>query len=102
LSCARTHERLCLRRSVNPQDLDEVRDFAQMAEGVARGFVVAAQEVDVEDVLPGASAQGAGFDLAQADVAQGEDAERLEQRAGYVLTLKAIEVLLAPRGIRRW
>src|ERR1700680_71215 len=70
---------------VDPQDLDELGDLAQMAEGVAGGFVVAAEEVHIEHVLPGPSAHGARLDLAQADVAQGENAERLEQCAGQVL-----------------
>jgi hypothetical protein len=56
-----------------------------VVEGVAGGFVVAAEEVDVEDVFPGTSAHGAGFDLAEADVTQGENAQRLEERSGNIL-----------------
>src|SRR5271157_3358533 len=73
-----------LRCLVNSQDFDELGYFAQVVEGVAGGFVVAAEEVYVEDVFPGASAHGARLDLTQADVAQGEDAERFEERTGHV------------------
>jgi predicted permease len=73
---------------VDTQDLNELRDLAEMAEGVAGGFVVAAEEIDVEDVFPRASTDGARLDLAQADVAQGEDAEGLEQRSGLILDLE--------------
>src|ERR1700739_3020990 len=59
-----------------------------MAKRVPRGFVVAAQEIDIENVLPGSSAHGAGLDLAQADVAQREDTERFEQSAGQILDLE--------------
>ena len=76
----RGFDKLC--SPINPEDFNELRDLAQMAEGVAGGFVVAAKEVSVEDVFPGASAHGARLDLAEADVAQSEDAERLEQRSG--------------------
>ena|ERR1700691_3219047 len=46
-------------RPVDPQNLNELGDFAQMAEGVARRFIIAAEEVDVEDIFPRASAHGA-------------------------------------------
>src|SRR5271168_1838344 len=59
-----------------------------MAEGIARGLVITAEKIYVEDVFPGTSAHGARLDLAEADVAQGEDAERLEQRSGQVLHLE--------------
>src|SRR5271155_3712487 len=60
-----------------------------MAEGIAGGFVIATQEIHVEDVFPGASAHGARFDIAEADVAQSEDAERLEERPGQILHLES-------------
>jgi hypothetical protein len=56
------------------QHLHEFRDLAQMAQGVTRGLVVAAQNVDEEDILPRMSSHRAGFDFAQADVAQREHA----------------------------
>src|ERR1700730_16480276 len=70
-----------------------------MAEGVAGGFVVAAEEVYVEDIFPGASAQGAGLDLTQADVAESEDAQRFEQRSGLILQFEGDGSLVgAPRN----
>src|SRR5271165_4828723 len=59
-----------------------------MAECVAGGFVIAAEEVYIEYVLPRPSAQRARLDLAQADVAQSEDAERLEEGSGEILDLE--------------
>src|ERR1035438_9200175 len=55
-----------------------------MVEGVAGWFVVASEEIYVEDVLPRAAAEGAGFDFAQADVAEGEDAERFEESSRLI------------------
>ena len=60
-----------------------------MAEGVARGFVVAAQKIDIKNVFPRPAAHGARFDLTQADIAQREHAEGLEQCAGDVLDFKS-------------
>ena len=69
-----------------------------MAQRIAGRFVVAAEEIDVKDVLPGTSAHGARLDLAQADVAQGEDAERFEERAGSVLNLEGNRRLIRAFG----
>ena len=72
-----------------------------MPHRVARVFVVAAQQVDEECVLPGTAAQGTGLNLAQADIAQGEDAERLEQAAGNVLGAESERSLIGiGRGLR--
>src|SRR5271170_2183514 len=78
-----------LRRQINPQHLNKLRYLAQMSQGVPRRLVIATQEVYIENILPGASAQGARLDLAQADVAQREDAERFEERSRKVLNLES-------------
>src|ERR1700722_8489219 len=82
-----------LRRShlisrVNPEHFHEVGDFAQVAECVSGGLVVTAKEIDVEHIFPGTAAHGARFDFAQADVAQGEDAEGFEERSRDVFYLE--------------
>ena len=59
-----------------------------MAQGIARRLIIAAKKVHIEDVLPGTPAHGARLDLAEADVAQGENAERLEERSGHVFYLE--------------
>src|SRR5208337_4247663 len=56
-----------------------------MVKGITRGFIVAAQQIDKKHVLPGTPAHGPRLDLAQADVAQREHAEGLEQRSRNVL-----------------
>src|SRR5271157_3642534 len=56
-----------------------------MPQGMARVFIVAAQQIHEKNVFPRTPAHGARLDLAQADVAQREHAERLEQRPGNVL-----------------
>ena len=50
-----------------------------MTQGVAGGFIVSTQYIGKKDVFPRAAKHGARFDLAQADLAQGEHTERLEQ-----------------------
>ena len=53
-------------------------------QSVAGSFVVATKQVDEKYVLPRASAHGARFDLAQADVAKGENAQGFEKRSGGI------------------
>src|SRR5271166_6039186 len=60
-----------------------------MSQRVAGGFVIAPQDVDEENILPGMAAHGPRFDLAEVDIAQGEDAERLEENARQILQGKA-------------
>jgi hypothetical protein len=60
------------------------------------GFpVVAAQQVNKKNVFPGTAAHGPRLDLAQTDIAQRENAQRLEKGPGIFFTLKASEVLSA-------
>src|SRR5277367_5833387 len=66
-------------RRINPQYLDEIRYLAEVTQGIARRFVIAAQEIDIENIFPGPAAHGPRFDLAEADVAQRKHAQRLEQ-----------------------
>src|SRR5579859_6496594 len=56
-----------------------------MPQSVARDFVISAKEICVENILPGPPTHGPGFDLAQADVAQGKNAQRFEQRSRQIL-----------------
>ena len=79
---------LLLSGGINSQYLDELGDFAEMAECVAGGLVVAAYKVYIEHVFPRVSTHGTRLDLAQADVAQGKDAQRFEQSAGQIFYLK--------------
>ena len=69
---------------INTKDFHKLGDLSQVAESVTSGLIVAAKKIDIEDVFPGSSTHGARLDLAQTDVAQGEDAEGLEKRAGQV------------------
>jgi hypothetical protein len=66
-----------------------------MAQGMARVFIVTAQQVHKKHVFPGTPAHGPRLDLAQTDVAQREHAERLEQRPGTFFRLNASDVLSA-------
>lgn len=56
-----------------------------MAEGTLDAEITgAAEQVDVEEVLPGAAAEGPGFDFGEAEIAEGEGAQCLEERAGLI------------------
>src|SRR2546421_3418598 len=59
-----------------------------MPEGVLCRFVVAAQKIDIENVLPRPPAHWPRFNLTQADVAQGKHTQRLEQRSRHILHLE--------------
>src|SRR5208282_6076746 len=56
-----------------------------MPQSIAGVFIVAAQQVHKKYVFPRTPAQRPRLDLAQADVAQREHAERLEQRSRNIL-----------------
>ena len=56
-----------------------------MTQCIARGFVISAEDVHKENVLPRMATQGTRFDLTQIDIAQGKDAECLEEYPGYIL-----------------
>src|SRR5271166_329663 len=56
-----------------------------MPPGIARIFIVAAQQIHKKHVFPWTPAHGPRLDLTQTDVAQREHAERLEQRPRNVL-----------------
>src|ERR1700721_769326 len=69
---------------IETQHLHQVRNFAQMPQGIAEGFIVAAEQVYKKYVFPGTAAHGPRFDLAQADVAQREYAKSFEERSGNI------------------
>src|SRR6266478_3631766 len=73
---------------INPQHFYQVGDFAEMVQGVAGRFVVSTQKVGVEHILPRPTAPGTRLDLGQADVAQCEYSQSLEQGAGDILDAK--------------
>src|SRR5690348_5498028 len=64
---------------INAQHLHQVGYLSQMTQCVARGFIVSAEKVGVEHILPGPTAQGPRLNFGQADVAQREHRQRLEQ-----------------------
>ena len=72
-----------LRSLVTAQDAGPLRELSEMGEGPRATEIVATRvELDVEEILPGSAAHRTAFELGEIDVAQREDAERFEQRAG--------------------
>jgi len=63
-------------------------NLAEVAQGISRCLVVAAEEVNIKDILPGPSAHRPRLDLAEANIAQGEHAQGPEQGSGLVLHLE--------------
>src|SRR5438105_1836930 len=82
---------------IDAQHFDEVAYLGQVTDRVARGSVAPAEYVDVEVVLPRMSLDRARFDLAQADVTQGEDAERLKERTRNILHREGQRGLIGAR-----
>src|SRR6266851_5312278 len=78
-----------LRSGINSQYLHKIGDLTKMVQGIACGLIVSTQKVHVKDVLPWPAAHGPGLDLAKADIAQREHAQRLEESAGYVFYFKS-------------
>src|SRR6266849_679863 len=56
-----------------------------MPQSIARVLIVAAQQIHKEHVFPRTPTHGPRLDLAQTDIAEGKDAERLEQYPRSVL-----------------
>src|ERR1017187_4501614 len=92
------------------QHAQEIGQLPQMAQRVLRvGRVYAAQEVYIKEILPRFAAQGPRFDFGEIQVAQGERAQRPEQRARNIagaehqrsLPLRVTGGRQAARGIRR-
>src|SRR5271165_4925059 len=55
-------------RRINPQYLYELRNLGQMPQRVASGSVIAAQDIDEENILPRVSAHETRLDLTQVEV----------------------------------
>src|ERR1035437_10209197 len=72
-------------RRINSQYLHKLCDLSQMTQRIARRFVISTKDVHKENLLPRMAAQGARFDLTEIDIAQGKDAECLEEYPGYIL-----------------
>src|SRR5438105_528915 len=93
-ACSRTtvihnrHRRLLCRGPVNPKNFEHRRHFGEVVHGAFGGFIVSSKEIQIEHVFPRTPLQRPGFDLAQADIAQGKRAKRLEQCACLILQLK--------------
>src|SRR3977135_3872963 len=85
---AKTQSKL-LRSGIDSQYLHKIGDLAKMVQGIPCGLIVSAQKVHVKDVLPWPAAHGPRLDLGEADIAQGEHAQRLEESAGYVSYFKS-------------
>src|ERR1700751_3251520 len=67
-----------------------------MTQSVAGGLIVAAQKINVENALPRAPTPRPRLDLAQADISQRKQAERLEKCPGQVSHLKGDRGLIGP------
>src|ERR1700732_2051091 len=65
LSCVRMASRAAgckvSRCGIDADHFHKLCDLAQVTESIARGLVVAAKEIDIEDVFPGTSTHGARF-----------------------------------------
>src|SRR5579872_5000544 len=83
---------------VHSQHLNELRHLTQMVQCIAGGLVVAAQEVNVKNILPRAAAHGPRLNLAQANIPQREHTERLEERPRHIAHLKSDRSLIRPAG----
>src|SRR5579859_2169390 len=70
---------------IYPKYFDKPRNFSKMLKRLAHGLILAAQYVHEEHVLPGLPMHRPGFNLAQIQIPQGKNAERLKQGARYVL-----------------
>src|SRR5437763_2880189 len=73
---------------INSKYLDESRYFSQMIQGLVHRLILALQHIHVKNVLPWLAPHWTRFDLAQIKVAQGKDAQGLEQSSGHIFQRK--------------
>src|ERR1700733_6489552 len=83
---------------VNPEHFHPFGHFPKMPQGTARQLIVSTKQICVEDVFPRAPAHGAGFNLAQADLAQGKHAQSLEQHARRIFHAESDRSLIGARS----
>ena len=76
---------VCSGFGIDAQDFDEFGYFGQVAKGVARILVVAAQHVHEKHVLPRTAAHGTRLNFAEVDIAKSEDAEGFEKASRNIL-----------------
>ena len=70
---------LAFARLVAAEHAQKIGDFTKMVQGILALLVLGvAGEIQMEEVLPRASAQRPRFHLGQVNIAQGENAEALE------------------------
>src|SRR4030095_17033816 len=65
---------ISLRGRIDSQYFHQISYLSQMSQCVASRLVITPKDIHVEDVLPRSSAHRPGFDLAQTDVTEREDA----------------------------
>src|SRR3954452_15747183 len=83
---------------VDTKNLHEIGYLSEMPKRVLRGFIVSAQKIDIKDVLPWTSSHGSRFNLAQADIAQGEYAQRFKECSRHVLHFEGNGSLIGSPG----
>src|SRR3954467_1834531 len=83
---------------VDAKNLHEIGHLSEMPQRVLRGFIVSAQKIDIKDVLPGTSSHGPRFNLTQADIAQGEYAQRFKECSRHVLHFEGNGSLIGSPG----
>lgn len=83
---------------IDTQYFHKIRNLSQVPKRVSGGFVIAPEKIDVENVLPRPSPHRAGFNLAQADVPQGKNAQRLKQRPRDILDFEGNRGFVSTAG----
>ena len=70
---------------IDAQYLYKTGNLFQVPQRQPHGFVIAPENIHEEAVLPGTSFYRSGFNFAQVEIAQREDAQGFEQRSCFVL-----------------
>ncbi len=87
---------------VRPQHTQHRGKLAQVLQRMGgAGFAGGTAQVDIEQVFPKGTRLRTGFDLAQIDIPQGKNAQRLEQRARDVIQRKDDRSLRPRPGVLR-
>src|ERR1019366_5248977 len=81
---------------INSQYFHKFCDLSQVTQRIARRFVISAKDVHKENVFPGTATQRTRFDLTEIDIAQGKDAQRLEEYTRHILEGKTNRGLVGP------
>src|SRR5258708_32016685 len=84
------------RPRINTDNFNEIRDFCKMTQGSLHPGTFTGKNVGIKNVFPGLPANRTRLDFAQIEVAEGKNAQSLEQSSRHVRSEEHTSELQSP------